>query len=150
MKRCLIVEASPIIRRITKAILTDFGYDVAEAATGREGISAFQRHIPRLAVVDAGLTDVAALDVLRQMRGLAQGRCQILYCTTQFDVLELQRAHAAGATDLLIKPFDRRSLQSKLNSWQPPGQTAGQATEERGAAEEHFFRRLSRSELVRI
>lgn len=146
MKRCLVVESSPIIRRVTKSILADFGFDVVEVATGRDGINAFQRHIPRLAIVDAGLADITALDVLRAMRTIANGRSQILYCTTQFDVLELQRAHAAGATDLLVKPFDRRSLAAKINGWQGPGQ----AGPEEEAAGEHFFSRLSRSELVRL
>jgi two-component system chemotaxis response regulator CheY len=141
MQRCLVIETSPIIRKVTKAILTDFGFEVTETATGRDGLAAFNWQIPRLALVDAGIADMPALDVLRQMRDLAAGRVQILYCTTQFDVLELQRAHAAGATDLLIKPFDRHSLAAKLDGWQREGNSAPR---------ENFFDRLSRSEIVRI
>ena len=65
MQRCLIVEGSPIIRRVTKVILTDFGFEVVEASTGREGLTMFQRHIPRLTIVDSTLRDMAALDVIR-------------------------------------------------------------------------------------
>ncbi len=141
MSRCLIVETSAVIRRVTISILSGFGFEVEEAATGRDGIAAFQRRIPRLAIVDAGLADMPALDVLRQMRKLGSGRVQILYCTTQFDILELQRAHAAGATDLLIKPFDRQSLSAKLDAWN--------STEQK-EPRENFYNRLSRSEIVRI
>lgn len=141
MQRSLIIEGSPIIRRVTRAILADFGFEVAEAATGREGIASFNRHIPRVALVDSSLSDIPALDVLRKLRQISAGRAQILYCTTQFDVLELQRAHAAGATDLLVKPFDRHSLAAKLGAW--PGDNDDRA----GA---NFFDRLSRSELVRL
>ncbi len=140
MSRCLIVESSAVIRRVTKSILINLGFEVDEAATGRDGVAAFQRHIPRLAIVDAGLSDMSALDVLRQMRKLGGGRVHILYCSTQFDVLELKRAHAAGATDVLVKPFDRQSLSAKLDAWKS-------ADEE--TPRENFYNRLSRSEIVR-
>ncbi len=140
MSRCLIVENSAVIRRVTRTIMLNLGFEVDEAATGRDGVETFNRHIPRLAIVDAGLSDMPALDVLRQMRKLGGGRVQILYCTTQFDVLELQRAHAAGATDLLVKPFDRQSLSAKLDAWQ---------TSEQEMPRENFYNRLSRSEIVR-
>lgn len=140
MSRCLIVENSAVIRRVTRTIMLNLGFEVDEAATGRDGVETFNRHIPRLAIVDAGLSDMPALDVLRQMRKLGGGRVQILYCTTQFDVLELQRAHAAGATDLLVKPFDRQSLSTKLDAWQ---------TSEQEMPRENFYNRLSRSEIVR-
>lgn len=140
MPRCLIVENSAVIRRVTQSIMINLGFEVDGAATGRDGVAAFHRHIPQLAIVDAGLSDMPALDVLRQMRKLGGGRVKILYCTTQFDVLELQRAHAAGATDLLVKPFDRQSLSAKLDAWQ---------TAEQEMPRENFYNRLSRSEIVR-
>lgn len=141
MQRCLIIDGSPIVRKVTRAILADFGFDVMETSSGREGMSLFQRNIPRLALVDAALTDMPALDVLRSMRDIAGGRVQILYCPTQFDVLELQHAHAAGASDVLVKPFDRHSLAAKLDAWPRDGEPS---------ARENFFNRLSRSELVRV
>ncbi len=141
MQRCLIIESSPIIRKVTRAILADFGFDVVEAAGGREGILQFNRHIPRLALVDAGITDMPALDVLRHMRNAAGGKVQVLYCTTQFDVIEAQRASAAGATDLLVKPFDRHSLAARLR-------VGGRGDCE--GSNEGFYSRLSRSEIVRI
>lgn len=141
MNRCLIIEASPVIRKVTCTILADFGFELVDAATGRDGIALLNRQLPKLAIVDASLADMPALDVLRHIRDIGKGRVQALYCTTGLDMLELQRAHEAGATDMLIKPFDRHSLATKLD---------------RGAlihpdqARPNFFSRLSRSEIVRI
>jgi two-component system chemotaxis response regulator CheY len=141
MNRCLIVEGSPIIRKVASTILSDFGFEVVEAAGGREAILQFNRHIPVLALVDAGITDMSALDVLRHMRNAAGGKVHVLYSTTQFDVIEAQRASAAGASDLLVKPFDRHALAAKLKGWRGGDDGAGQ---------EGFYGRLSRSEIVRI
>lgn len=96
------------------AILSDFGFEVIEASGGREGILQFSRHLPGLILVDAGIPDMHAIDVLRHMRAAAAGRVQGLYCTTQFDLIEAQRANAPGATDLMVKPFDRHSLAARL------------------------------------
>lgn len=141
MHRSLIIESSPLIRRVAKAILLDFGFEISEAGNGRDGIALFQRYAPRLVIVDAGITDMPALDVLRHIRNSNVGSVQTIYCTTDFDVVELQRPYAAGATDVLIKPFDRSSLAAKLDAWQ------------QGASNEprlNFYSRLSRSEIVRI
>ena len=141
MKRCLIIEMSPLIRKVTRAILRDFGFEAIEAASAREGIAHFNRHMPRLAIVDASLTDMPVLDVLRHMRDQGGGRVQVLYCTTQFEMLDLQRAHAAGATDVLIKPFDRAALAAKLDAF---------ALADPEEVRPNFYNRLSRSEIVRI
>jgi two-component system chemotaxis response regulator CheY len=141
MNRCLIIERSSIIRKVTRAILVDFGFDVIEAASGRDGLAMFNRQLPRLAIVDACIDDMPVLDVLRHMRDTGKGRVQIHYCTTGFDMLELQRAHAAGATDVLIKPFDRAALAAKLDSG---------ALIHPDQARPNFYTRLSRSEIVRI
>ena len=122
MLRCLIIDGSPIIRKVAAAILADFGYEAAEAATAKDGLALFHRQIPRLAIVDASVPDMPVLDVLRQMRAAAAGRTQVLYCTTEFEIMALRRAHAAGATDVLIKPFDRASIVARLDAWSQAGQ----------------------------
>src|SRR5262249_4375389 len=96
MHRCLIVDGSPLIRKVTRIILTDFGYAVLEAQTGHEALAQFRRHAPSLVIVDSRLSDMSALDVLRQIRDASGGKAHALYCTVDYDVVELQQAHAAG------------------------------------------------------
>lgn len=141
MHRSLIIETSPIIRRVAKAILLDFGFEVSETGSGREGISLFQHYSPRIVIVDASISDIPALDVLRHIRNFNMGPVQTIYCTTDFDVVELRRPYAAGATDVLIKPFDRSSLAAKLDAWPQRAQDEPR---------QNFYSRLSRSEIVRI
>lgn len=141
MQRCLIIEASPIIRRVSRAILADFGFEVFDTASGRDGLALFRLHAPGLVIVDASIADMPAIDVLRQIKSQKVGHVKTLYCTTDFDLVELQRVHAAGATDVLVKPFDRNSLAAKLDA----GENGG-----KGDSRQGFYARLSRSELVRI
>ena len=140
MKRCLIIDASAIVRKVTGIILADFGFETIEASTGQAGLAEIALKLPELAVVDAHMTDVPALDVLRRIRSASGGSVYVLYCTTTYDIIDLQRAHAAGASDVLIKPFDRASLATKLDAW-----TISAAT-----ARPDFFSRLTNSDLKRI
>ncbi len=146
MQRCLIIDGSAIIRKVTRVILADFGYETVEASTGKEGLAEFHKQspnlvMPQLVMVDSHLTDMAALDVLRQIKIASAGGVYVLYCTTEYDLLDLQRAHAAGASDVLIKPFDRVSLAAKLDA---------RAVEVATAGRPNFYTRLSQSDLKRI
>jgi len=141
MHRCLVIDRSPLIRKVARVILSDFGYAVSDAETGREGLAQFRRLAPRLVIIDAGLADMNALDVLRQIRDMGVPQVHVLYCTTDYDVLGLQQAQAAGAKDVLIKPFDRASLATKLDA-RAGGDVRG--------TRPNFYSRLARSEIVRL
>lgn len=141
MQRCLTIDGTEIVRRITRRILTDFGFETIEAASGTMAMALLEKQDFDLAIVDAHLTDVPPHDVLRQIRAKATGRTYVLYCTTEYDIVDLQRAHAAGASDVLVKPFDRLSLAQKLDA---------RTLEDAISGPPRFFARLSRSELKRI
>lgn len=140
MQRCLIVDGTDIVRRVTRTILSDFGFDAVEAATGAEAKATVEREVFDLALVDAHLSDRSALDVMRAIRAKAAGRTYVLYCTMECDILDLQRAHAAGATDVLIKPFDRVSLAQKLDA---------RTVEDAISGPPRFFARLAQTGLKR-
>lgn len=141
MHRCLIIDASPIIRKVTRIILGNFGYEVVEASNGRDGLALYRSAPTQLVIVDARLTDMSTLDVLRRIRDSGNASVKVLYCTTEFDIIELQKAHAAGAHDVLVKPFDRATLSVKIDAL-----TTADAGNERPG----IYARLSRSELVRL
>lgn len=141
MQRCLIIDRSPIIRKVTRVILADFGFETFEAGNGKEGLAEFNRQRPHLVMVDSNLKDMPCLDVLRTIKAATGGSVYILYCTVEYDVLDLQRAQAAGASDVLIKPFDRVSLAARLDA---------RAVEVATAGRPNFFSRLSQSDLKRI
>ncbi len=140
MHRCLIADNSPLVRRVAKSILMDFGFEVQDVQTGAEAIAVVNRFAPRVVLVDAALQDMPVLDVLRHIRDRGPQLTRAVYCPNEFDLLDLQRAHAAGATDVLVKPFDRATLAGKIETWinEPaPGRPA-------------YISRLARSEIVRV
>ena len=64
-----------------------------------------------MGIIDAGMED--ALDLVTELKQLANGReIRIFYCLVENDLKRMMTAKRAGATDFLLKPFDRRSLTS--------------------------------------
>ena len=110
MKRCLFVDDSSVIRKVAKRIL---GSDmiVVEASTGVEAAEICADNMPDVIVLDGGLTDIQAVDLIRRIRAIeAPVKPQILVSLVEVDVAAIMRAKRAGAQGYLLKPFNRAQL----------------------------------------
>lgn len=117
MKRLMIVDGSDIVRKVGRRILGELGFLVSEAQDVRDGRERCRADLPDVAIIDAGLED--ALGLVAELKQLADGRdIRIFYCLVENDLKRMMAAKRAGATDFLLKPFDRRSLTSAFASIQ--------------------------------
>lgn len=116
MKRCLVVDDSNVIRKITRHILEDLNYEVAEAENGQEALDRCRGKTPDIIFLDWHMPVMPALEFLAALRVANSGkRPYIVYCTTENDAADISRAFAAGADDFMLKPFDRAMLVGKLS-----------------------------------
>jgi two-component system chemotaxis response regulator CheY len=115
IKRCLVVDDSPVIRRIARRILESLGYEVTEAADGMEAFDRYVETRPNLVLLDWQLPVMTAFEFLSAVRtARLDTKAHILYCTTEQDPLDVHRAMSHGADDVLMKPFVREMLVAKL------------------------------------
>lgn len=111
MKRCLFVDDSSVIRKVAKRILGGSDIVVAEAATGLDAIEICSGDMPDVIVVDGGLPDMQAVDLIRRIRAIESPvKPQILVSLVEVDVGSIMRAKRAGAQGYLLKPFNRAQL----------------------------------------
>lgn len=109
MKRMMIADGSDIVRKVGRKILTELGFDVVEAASGREGLVKCERQLPDIMIVDAGMDD--ALDLISNVRALPAGKAVLIYyCVVEAELKVMMAGKRAGANDFLLKPFDRAIL----------------------------------------
>jgi two-component system chemotaxis response regulator CheY len=109
MKRLMIADGSDIVRKVGKKILSELGYQVSEAGSGREALSRCERELPDVMIVDAGMED--ALDLISNVRALTDGKAvKIYYCVVEAELKVMMAGKRAGASDFLLKPFDREIL----------------------------------------
>ncbi|MDX8498885.1 response regulator [Mesorhizobium sp. VK4C] len=111
MKRCLFVDDSSVIRKVAKRILGGSDIVVIEAASGLDAIEICSSDMPDVIVVDGGLPDMQAVDLIRRIRAIESPvKPQILISLVEVDVGSIMRAKRAGAQGYLLKPFNREQL----------------------------------------
>ncbi|HET8723009.1 MAG TPA: EAL domain-containing protein [Anaeromyxobacteraceae bacterium] len=102
----LLVDDDEIPRRITRDALAAAGFDVEEAANGRDGVAAFERLRPDLVLLDAVMPVLDGFVACAAIRALPEGRhTPILMMTALEDVESIRHAFEAGATDFATKPI---------------------------------------------
>jgi two-component system chemotaxis response regulator CheY len=115
MKIFLIVDDSPVIRKVARRLLQDLGFVVMEAATGEEALFRCRENMPDAAMVDWDLPDMSGTETIRAITQIpGSDGTKLLYCTSEILVAEMTKAKRAGACGFIMKPFNRMLLTAKL------------------------------------
>ena len=130
MRRILIVDDSPTIRRMVRASLSGVGSGFCEAASGLEAIEQVTLQPVALMVLDLNMPDLHGLEVLKFVRSHARMQSlPVIVLTTRGDESSREAAMAAGATDYMTKPFVPAELAERVGKLfaQAPPSSAGDA-----------------------
>ena len=115
MKTCLVVDDSKVIRKVARHILETLDFTVTEACDGREALASCMTSIPDVILLDWNMPVMSGMDFLRALRDTQLGsRPKVVFCTTENGMAYIRAAIEAGADEYVMKPFDRDTLESKL------------------------------------
>lgn len=115
MPNVLIVDDSPVVRKVARRILESMNFRATEAGNGAEALSACSLAMPDAMLVDAAMPEVDGYEFVRRVRKLPGGHTpRIVFCMTDNAVAQIARASHAGANDFMLKPFDRSHLEAKF------------------------------------
>ncbi|AJP71971.1 response regulator [Sphingomonas hengshuiensis] len=115
MKSCLVVDDSKVIRKVARHILETLDFVVREAGDGREALDSCLASPPDVILLDWNMPVMSGLDFLRALKGSElPERPKVVFCTTENGMAYIRAAIEAGADEYVMKPFDRETLQSKL------------------------------------
>ena len=112
--RVLVVDDEKQIRRVLNAALSLHGYEVAEAASGEEGLTQAAAYQPDLIVLDLGLPDMDGTEVVRRLREWSQ--TPIIILSVREDEDDKIGALDAGADDYVTKPFGMGELLARVRA----------------------------------
>jgi len=115
MKIFLLVDDSPVIRKVANRILSDVGFVVVEAGDGNEALQMCRGNMPDAVLVDWDLPSMSGVEFLEEFRELdgSEGT-RLIYCTSEVMVPEMTKAKRAGCHAFMMKPFNREILLHKL------------------------------------
>jgi two-component system, chemotaxis family, chemotaxis protein CheY len=115
MKSCLIVDDSKVIRKVARHILETLDFAVDEAEDGREALARCDAGMPDVVLLDWNMPVMGGMEFLRHLRQRVSGdHPKVVFCTTENDADHIRAAIDAGADEYVMKPFDRETLESKL------------------------------------
>ena len=106
----VVIEDDMDIRGLVQAILISAGLKVQVAATGAAGVEAVLEHDPDVIVVDFGLPDFTGIEAIQRIRNFS--RVPVLMLTAREDLAD--RPYAAGANDVMTKPFNPPELRRRV------------------------------------
>lgn len=104
----LCVEDEPQLRRDIADELTDAGYDVIEASSGKEALECLKSTRPDLVLCDISMPGLSGYDVLRSVRerGGDFAETPFVFLSALADPRQIVDGKKSGADDYLVKPID--------------------------------------------
>ncbi len=123
----LVIDDERDIIELVKYSLEKEGYLIKGAIDGESGVSAVQRDIPDLVIVDLMLPGIDGLEVCRRLRADTKtGGIPIIMLTAKSAESDRIVGLELGADDYVTKPFSPRELAARVKA--VLRRTAGQAS----------------------
>jgi Response regulator containing a CheY-like receiver domain and a GGDEF domain len=115
MKTCLVVDDSRVIRMVARKILQEMQFQVREAADGQEALARCCEEMPDAVLLDWNMPVMDGIEFLAALRQVPNGDGPVvIFCTTENDASQIQRALEQGASEYIMKPFDSEIMQMKF------------------------------------
>ena len=115
MIRILAVDDEPDLRSLLRILLKNKGYEVLEAASGREAVEKV-RSEPRidLVIMDIMMPGLSGVEACAEIRKFST--VPMLFLTAKSQLSDKAEAYASGGDDYLAKPFSQHELMMKVES----------------------------------
>jgi len=116
MSKCiLVVEDQADNRRILRDLLVNAGYELIEAESGEEAITAVAARRPDLILMDIQLPVIDGYEATRRIRTNPELKSIPIIAVTSYALAgDEAKALAAGCNAYVTKPFSPRALLAKV------------------------------------
>jgi two-component system chemotaxis response regulator CheY len=117
MAKALVVDDSRAVRMILARTLKELGFEVREAANGREALEVIETEKTAVSLVlaDWNMPEINGLELLKQLRQKPElSSLVVVMVTTETELDQMAAALEAGANEYVMKPFTKDILVEKL------------------------------------
>ena len=113
--RILTVEDSDNIRRMIAYNLERAGYEVLQAANGKDAVRILQKMVPDLIVLDVRMPEMNGFQLLELMRKYPKAAAiPVIMLSALSQPENIDRALSLGVVDYIVKPLDPTVLTAKV------------------------------------
>mgnify|MGYP001600159298 CR=1 FL=1 len=111
--KVLVVDDEPAIRRLLRACLERADYEIVEAGSGREALSAMHIDKPDAVLLDLGLPDRDGLELIGAVKA---GGAALVVVSAREATDQKVAALDLGADDYVTKPFDTEEVLARIRT----------------------------------
>ncbi len=113
--KVLVVDDSPVYRKLVEQLLTMEPYTLLFARNGAEALEMFQEQTPCMVVTDLMMPDISGLELCRRIRtDRSRPYTYVILMTSNKEKGSVVKGLQAGADDYLTKPFDPGEMLARM------------------------------------
>ncbi|MEM9540749.1 MAG: hybrid sensor histidine kinase/response regulator [Cyanobacteria bacterium P01_E01_bin.42] len=113
----LIVDDRPENLRLLSSMLEQQGYRVRNALNGQRALTAVQKQVPDLILLDIKLPDIDGYEVCRQLKSIPTLQpVPILFLSALNGVFDKVKAFQVGGVDYITKPFQEEEILMRVGT----------------------------------
>ena len=110
-KRILCIEDDPQMRLIVGMALEGAGYEMEEAADGKQGLDRAMENVPDLILCDINMPGMNGFETLEELRKhKSTSYIPFIFMTGESPRKYLRKGMNLGADDFIMKPIDMEDL----------------------------------------
>ena len=114
IKKILLVDDSPVSRRILKSCITRAEqYEFYEADDGPMALEIFKTHRPELTFMDINMPKMNGIDCLAEIRKI-NGQAVVVMCSAEINPETTKQSLAKGALMVIKKPPTKEFIQEAM------------------------------------
>lgn len=114
-KTVLVVDDSASIRQVVGISLKGAGYDVIEAADGKDALGKLSGQKIHLVISDVNMPNMDGITFLKELKKLpAYKFTPVIMLTTESQESRKQEGQAAGARAWVVKPFQPAQMMAAV------------------------------------
>ena len=111
----LVVDDSPVYRKLVEQVLEVEPYRMHFARNGREAMELFAKHSPSIVLTDLMMPDFSGLELCKRIRAAESNvYTYIILMTSNTEKGNVVKGLEAGADDYLTKPFDPGEMLARI------------------------------------
>ena len=116
-KKVLVVDDSPMIRRIVGKILKECCFDVLMAENGEIGYDMTKKNLPDLVIMDIEMPVMNGIEATAYIKSdRSTAHIPVLFFTSLGSEGDIEMAREAGGSGFLNKPISKEELKTSIFS----------------------------------
>ncbi len=117
MKKILVVDDDPILRKVLQNSLEQKGYQVISVSSGKSALIQFNQDVPDIVVSDVSMPEMDGFEFCRQLRSQPSGKLiPFIFLSAKDNLDNRIQGHTTGADSYLTKPFEMLELLANIEA----------------------------------